>query len=76
MSENNNNQNGWAKWSRYVLSELERQDKCINKIFEDLNKIRVQQAVLQVKSGIWGVIGASIPLLLGFILWLLRNHLR
>lgn len=70
-------ENGWAEWSRHVLTELKRmndqyehmlvligQDK--EQLNRDLREIYVQLAVLQVKAGLWGIIGGVASALLLF----------
>lgn len=84
MSDNHTpHQNGWNEWSRHVLAELQRlhgtienlEDKIeilkddFTKNFNDeLRKIQVDIAMLQVKSGIWGLLGGLIPVLIYLVL--------
>lgn len=49
-----NNENGWLQWGKYVLKLIEDHDK-------KLDKVIVEIAKLKVKSGVWGLIGGSIP---------------
>jgi len=67
------NGNGWAKWGQHVLLELTRQNQCINDLADEVGKIKIENAVLKLKSGIWGAIGASIPILIAIIIWLLQK---
>ena len=67
------NNNGWTKWGQHVLAELERQDECICKLIDKVEQLRVEEALLKLKSGIWGVAGASIPILIFIIGWLLKS---
>lgn len=59
-----NSQDTWREWSRHVLAELKR----LNETQEDLNKeiktISVEIAMLKVKSGVWGLLGGLIPVLI------------
>lgn len=66
-------ENGWNEWSKHVLAELERLNDGYEEINKNVNKIRVEIAMLQVKSGIWGVIGGCIPLMVAFMFWLLKS---
>ncbi len=62
--------NGFEKWGRYILLELERQAKCIEDNRKDIHKNAINVAVLQVKSGIWGFLAGLIPGI-GALLWFL-----
>ena len=77
--------NGWSEWSRHVLAELERlssacetHNSALSKTREELlgrvGKIHTEIAMLKVKSGAWGAIGAGAVLLLGLVLWLIRSQ--
>lgn len=54
----------WTEWSKHVLKELERFDRCMLHIDDDIRKLSIEVAMLRVKAGIWGVFGGSIPALL------------
>lgn len=62
--------NGWDQQALYVRKELERLSKGQDLIFKKMNDITVQIAMLKVKSGVWGLVGACIPIsLLLLIEW-------
>lgn len=52
--------NGWGEWSRYVLKTLETQAEDIKNINTSLQQIKVDIAMLQVKSSVWGALGALV----------------
>lgn len=54
----------WEEYSRLVLSELTRLDRCANSTKKDVVSLRVEIATLKVKSGVWGLVGAGISILL------------
>lgn len=58
--------NGWEEWSKYVLKELERLNEAEEHIKKDISKIKISLATLEtemkLKAGIWGTIGAAIPI--------------
>ena len=74
LVEIDDEKNGWAEYSKLVLHELQRLNKCregdlkefgefkdcVKRSFEG---IRIDLAVLKVKAGVWGFIGAAIPIL-------------
>jgi len=53
--------NGWNEWGKHVLLELERNDTSHGRIEKALQTIHTEIAMLKVKSGIWGLIGGTIP---------------
>ena len=76
--------NNWDKWGNHVLEELERLNKCNEKMdkrleqsFERLGIIQIQIAEMKVQTNraakIWGFVGGMIPVAVVFILWLLRG---
>lgn len=60
-------QNGWNEWSRHVLAELTRLNKEQEVLYQQMKKIQQEVTILKtelrIKAGIWGVIGAAIPLI-------------
>lgn len=63
--------NGWEEWGKYVLKELERQNDCNAFLTEAVNSIKVDLAMLKLKSGIWGFLAGTVPptgLLLYFLI--------
>ena len=54
----------------HVSKELRRCTAELLTISQTLTEIRIELAKLKVKSGIWGAIGASIPLTFGFLLYI------
>lgn len=68
-------QESWYEWRRHLLAELERQAKAINDVNSkidnymgsDMSKMKVDIAMLQVKSGMWGAV-AAIVVVIGTIL--------
>jgi hypothetical protein len=51
----------WAKWSTYVLKEMERLNLSIEESKKKQSAMEVEIAMLRVKSGVWGLIGGLIP---------------
>ena len=78
------NPDGWGEWSRYVLKTLERLDEDIKESAQKVGKdikdlaaiiggMRKDIAMLQVKAGIWGAVGAMIPVIGGLGIWFLTK---
>jgi hypothetical protein len=63
----------WERWAKHVLHELERLDQSVECTKKSMIKIRIEIASLNVKAGIWGLIGASIPISMLLIAYFLRN---
>ncbi len=72
MSETNG-MNGWMQWSKHVLKELERLDSRHEEMNAELMKIRIEIAKLQVKAGVWGLVGGAIPVAVGLAIMLLKG---
>ena len=64
--------NGWSEYEKLVLNELERHNNLIEGIRKDVSDIRSEIAMLKVKSGLWGMLGAAIPLALTVALKLIQ----
>ncbi len=63
-------ENGWNEWSKHVLRELVRLNACYETLDTRLNDVRLEIVQLKVKSGIWGLVGGAIPVvvLLAFLI--------
>jgi len=64
--------NGWNEWSRYVLKELERLNSALETQTIELNQIGRDIVSLKLKAGVWGLIGAAIPVAIGLAISLLK----
>ena len=76
MSEDTN---GWDEWKNHVLAELERLNGHLEKSHEShailLEKILEMDSRvkgLEIKAGVWGLLGGLIPALTAVILWKLQ----
>jgi len=65
--------NDWNEWRKFVLAELKRLGEGLESLGKSVGRLRVEVAMLKVKSGIWGVIGGSIPVVVMLILWYLKG---
>lgn len=59
--------NGWEEWRKYVLKKLEQLEDQYVIINKQLQDIEIAIATLKVKAGLWGAVGAIIPIV-SFIL--------
>ena len=69
----NNAPNDWNEYRALVLHELENLNKAVDALEVERINVREEIAKLKVKSGIWGMIGGAIPVLIGIALWLLKG---
>ena len=73
----------WSEYRRLILAELERLNTLISdtgrKIEEtrstDIAQLRIEIAMLKVKSGMWGALGGLVTGLTALIMIVLRGHL-
>jgi hypothetical protein len=68
----NDGKNEWHNWSVHVLRELKRLNDSYSSLDANFRTIQLEIAMLKVKSGIWGVIGGCIPILVIVIIKLLE----
>jgi len=66
-------QNGWQQWSNHVLKELDRLNSGMLTMNNELTQLRIEIAMLKVKSGIWGAIGACVPIAIAIAVQYLRT---
>ena len=68
-------EDGWDQWAVFVLKELERLNanyealrrevSGVNtEIRKEISEVHAEVATLKTKAGLWGAIGAAIPVLL------------
>jgi len=70
---------GWNEWGRYVLFELKRIGTCYSNLdakVEDIRTTKIDKliedvATLRVKSGVWGILGGAIPVVLTLSIYLI-----
>jgi uncharacterized protein YlxW (UPF0749 family) len=58
----------WDTWSKHVRAELERLNdrsenfyKEVAAIYREIASINAQLATLKMQAGLWGAVGAAIP---------------
>lgn len=82
MTEPPVSDNGWREWSRYVLKELEHSRDSSDKLQQEISALRMdfatqgieihtELATLKTKAGLWGAVGATIPVLMMIAIQLL-----
>jgi len=47
----------WHEWSKYIKKEVGK----IESIKMDIGKIKTDIAVLQLRAGMWGLVGGALP---------------
>lgn len=58
----------WKYKESLVMATLKRLEEHDKEIFKRLGRIDIKLAKLTVKSGIWGLIGACIPVAIGLVI--------
>jgi hypothetical protein len=61
-------QESWDNWRAHVLSEIKRMNQNAQTIHNDVLGLRVDIETLKVKSGIWGLLGGMIPVIVLIVL--------
>jgi hypothetical protein len=64
--------NGWGQWSNHVLKELARLNEGLEAVNKEIVSVRVELATLKVKSGLWGMTGAAVPIALMVLMYMLK----
>jgi hypothetical protein len=67
--------NGWDRYQNMVLDKLERLEERLDCVDKKVGNLRVDVGKLNVKSGIWGMIGGTIPLVVAILLYVLKGTL-
>ena len=65
--------NGWETWGKHVIMELEANSKEHEQIMDDLSTIKVELAMLKIKSGIWGAMAGMIPAAIAIIVMFIKG---
>jgi len=58
----NDHSGDWQEYQKYVLNELQRHNTLLERMNDKLSKVDAEIATLKVKSGLWGMLGAAVPL--------------
>tara|TARA_R110000744_G_scaffold295839_2_gene405867 strand:+ start:1033 stop:1245 length:213 start_codon:yes stop_codon:yes gene_type:complete len=58
----------WERDQRLVLSELKRNTDRIELLRTDIGGLKIEIAMLKVKSGLWGIAAGSIPVIIALSL--------
>lgn len=60
--QGNNENADWSSYQKLVLNELERHSKIIESVRDSVSKIKTDIEMLKYKSGMWGMLGATVPI--------------
>lgn len=60
-----------GRYAYHTKEELKRLAACVADLYEKHNANSIDIATLKVKAGIWGLIGAAIPICVSVLAWLL-----
>jgi len=71
MSPDNNGE--FKEYRRLLISELERLTREVNECRQEIQSIHREITKLNVKSGVWGLMGGAIPVGIGLLVWFLQS---
>ena len=74
MSPPKNSGNDWSEYQKLVLAELERHGSLISEVDQKITDLRVEIAMLKVKSGVWGAAAGLISVMVFLLYQLLSKH--
>ena len=74
MSPPKNSGNNWSEYQKLVLAELERHGSLISEVDQKITDLRVEIAMLKVKSGVWGAAAGLISVMVFLLYQLLSKH--
>jgi len=66
-------ENGFDSWKHHILKELERLSSSQEKVAKQMETLIVELAMLRVKSGVWGLIGGAIPVMVAIAMYLIER---
>lgn len=67
MAPDGLNGNGWDRWSKHIIAELDRLNTCYEKLDDKIDKLTVEVAMLKVKAGMWGGVTGLVVAVATFI---------
>ncbi len=65
--------NGWGEYSKLVLQKLQDHETLLKDINEALIQVRVEIAMLKVKSGVWGAMAGAVPSAIAIIFFYMKS---
>ena len=74
MSPPKNSGNDWSEYQKLVLAELERHGSLISEVDQKITDLRVEIAMLKVKSGVWGAAAGLVSVMVFLLYQLLSKH--
>ena len=74
MSPPKNSGNNWSEYQKLVLAELERHGSLISEVDQKITDLRVEIAMLKVKSGGWGAAAGLVSVMVFLLYQLLSKH--
>ena len=58
----------WKDYQLLILNELERHDNLLNSQGKEINNLKPENAILKIKSGLWGIAAGAIPVIIALAL--------
>ena len=57
-----------------IMKQLDRCIAELDEISKDVVDVKIQLAQLKVKSGVWGLIGGAVPIIIGVFVYLVQTY--
>jgi len=69
------NSRTWEESSLYIEKELEDLNKKYGRIERKIDALHDSVIILKMKAGVWGLLGAAIPVVIGIAVVFLKSHI-
>lgn len=66
-------ENGFGEWKNYIRLSIDELKETVKTMHNELTDIKVEIAMLKVKSGVWGALAGLIPAIITFIYFWIRG---
>ena len=64
----------WDVWQKHVLTELEELKIELRQGRKEIQDVKIELALLKLKSGIWGFAAGALPVIGTLFIWIIKNQ--
>lgn len=65
---------GWSMYQKHILAELVRHNKLLDEMNRSIVAIKMEIAVLKLKSGMWGALASAVVMIGGLLVYRFRGN--